>query len=818
VISGYSYEKILTMVTRSFSGSHTLPKIYKPGYQSQGYDRVQGFFKGDSPMNAGEQRTIAVIDDIHRTDTPQGHAIQRIIEGLKSFGIRIGEVASPADARAAFAALPELDCILINWNLGGDTEKKHTETAELIHEIRRLNETVPIFLMAEPPKESAKSPPIDLVREINEYVWVMEDTPEFIAGRITAAAKRYRDRLLPPFFGELVKFSRDFEYSWHTPGHAGGTAFRKSPSGRAFFKFFGEQLFRSDLSISVGELGSLLDHSGPVGEAEKYAAKVFGADMTYFVTNGTSTANKIVFFGRVTKDDIVLVDRNCHKSAEHALTMTHSVAVYMVPTRNRYGIIGPIPPEEMTQKAIKARIAACPLSKTVTSTTPVHAIITNSTYDGLCYHAAHVEDLLGKSVDSIHFDEAWYGYARFNPLYRDRFAMRDGAKNSKGPTVFSTQSTHKLLAALSQASMVHIRNGRVKIEHGRFNEGFMMHTSTSPLYTIIASLDVSSKMMDGASGRILTTECIEEAIRFRRMMARIHRELASGPKDTGWWFSMWQPDTIPDPKTKKKIAFADAHLDTLRDNPSCWVLHPGDRWHGFPDLPDNYCMLDPIKVTVLMPGVQEDGSLAGWGIPAAVVVKFLDTRGIINEKSGDYSILFLFSMGITKGKWGTLVTELFEFKRLYDENAPLDDVFPDLTKGYPDRYGGMTLRGLADEMHNFKKEHRMCELLQQAFEVLPEPAITYAEAFTKLVHNEVEHMPVVKAKNRIVATGIVPYPPGIPILTPGERTGKLNGPVLQYLKALQDFDNRFPGFTHDIHGIENVNGEYKMYCVKERTK
>ncbi|MDO9325016.1 MAG: Orn/Lys/Arg decarboxylase N-terminal domain-containing protein, partial [Methanoregula sp.] len=341
------------------------------------------------------------------------------------------------------------------------------------------NEKIPIFLMGEPTNAPPTTLPLKTVREINEYIWVMEDTPEFIAGRITAAAKRYREIILPPFFKELVKFSKDFEYSWHTPGHAGGTAFRKSPAGRAFFNFFGEQLFRSDLSISVGELGSLLDHSGPVGEAEKFAAKVFGADMTYFVTNGTSTANKIVFFGRVSKDDIVLVDRNCHKSAEHALTMTHSVAVYMIPTRNRYGIIGPIPPEEMTAKAIKAKIAACPLSKTARSQKPVHAIITNSTYDGLCYHAVHVEETLGKSVDSIHFDEAWYGYARFNPIYRDRFAMRDGAKNEKGPTIFATQSTHKLLAALSQASMVHVRNGRIPIEHGRFNEGFMMHSSTS---------------------------------------------------------------------------------------------------------------------------------------------------------------------------------------------------------------------------------------------------------------------------------------------------------------------------------------------------
>ena len=769
-------------------------------------------------MNPEGNLLVGIIDDTIQTDTPHGHAIKRIIKGIEEFGIHVADVASPADARAAYSNLPSVNCILINWNLGGDTAKKHKETMQLIEEIRSRNEDIPIFLMAEPTSETPAALTVDMIREINEYIYVMEDTPEFIAGRIRAAAKRYQDRLLPPFFGELVKFSEDFEYSWHTPGHAGGTAFRKSPAGRIFHSFFGEQLFRSDLSISVGELGSLLDHSGPVGEAERYAAKVFGADMTYFVTNGTSTANKIVYFGRVTSDDIVMVDRNCHKSAEHALTMTHSVAVYLIPTRNRYGIIGPIPPEEMTQKAIKTKIAACPLTKNLPDKKPVHAVITNSTYDGLCYHAKEVEALLGKSVDSIHFDEAWYAYARFNPIYKDRFAMRDGAKDKNGPTVFATQSTHKLLAALSQASMIHIRNGRVPVDHCRFNEGFMMHSSTSPLYTIIASLDVSSKMMDGASGRQLTTESIEEAVRFRRIMARVEREIGTGKTKTDWWFPMWQPATITDPKTRKKIAFADASLDTLRDNPSCWILHPEEKWHGFEGLPDNYCMLDPIKVTILMPGVNDDGTLAKWGIPAAVVVKFLDTRGIINEKSGDYSILFLFSIGITKGKWGTLITELFEFKRLYDENVPLEEVFSDLTTKWPERYGGMTLADLVAEMHAFKKDHRMCELLQQAFSLLPEPATTYADAYRKLVKNEVEQIPIAKAGNRIVATGIVPYPPGIPLLAPGERTGGQKEPVLQYLIAMQDFDKRFPGFEHDTHGIENVNGEYMMNCIVEKKR
>jgi arginine/lysine/ornithine decarboxylase len=349
----------------------------------------------------------------------------------------------------------------------------------------------------------------------------------------------------------------------------------------------------------------------------------------------------------------------------------------------------------------------------------------------------------------------------------------------------------------------------------------MMHSSTSPLYTIIASLDVSSKMMDGASGRVLTTESIEEAIRFRRTMARVKHELEGSVKKKGgktgdWWFGMWQPDTVADPKTKKKIAFQDAPIDILRDNPSAWVLHPGEKWHGFTGLPDNYCMLDPIKVTVLMPGVNENGSLADWGIPAAIVVKFLDTRGIVNEKSGDYCILFLFSIGITKGKWGTLVTELFEFKQKYSENVSLEEIFPDLTSGYPERYAGMTIQDLAREMHDFKKEHKMCDLLQQAYAVQPEPAVTYAATFSKLVRNEVEYLPIENAGDRIVATGIVPYPPGIPLLAPGEKTGNLKGPVLQYLKSLQDFDNTFPGFSHDTHGIENVNGKYMMYCIRDK--
>jgi len=783
------------------------------------YGRIEKpFYMTECPIIT-EKLQVAVINEIEADATPEGRAIGRILDSIRSLGIGVADTVPPSDVRAIFSVLTGVDAVLVNWNIGREYQKQDIAARDLILRIRETNEEIPIFLMGEPESPAFGDISIEMIREIDEYIWIMEDTPEFIAGRIGAAARRYRHRLLPPFFSKLVNFSHDFEYSWHTPGHAGGVAFWKSPIGRVFHRFFGEQLFRSDLSVSVEELGSLLDHSGPIGEAEQYAARVFGADQTYFVTNGTSSANKIVFCGVVTAGDIVLLDRNCHKSCEQAVTLTNSIPVYLMPSRNRYGIIGPIPASEMTTRAIVAKIRKCPLTSRA-DRQPVLAVITNSTYDGLCSKAEKIEEVLGKITDNIMFDEAWFAHARFNPLYRDRFAMRDKARDSSGPTVFATQSSHKLLAALSQASMIHVRNGRVPVHHARFNESFMMHSSTSPLYPILASLDISSRMMDGAPGKVMTAESVSEAIRFRRTMARIRKEIEKSRGTTGkdWWFSIWQPETVTDPETKKKIVFEDAPFRLLRDDPSAWILNPGDAWHGFSGLTPGYCMLDPIKVTIITPGIRGDGSLAQWGIPAAIVEKFLETRGIVCEKVGDYTLLFLFSLGVTQGKWGTLVSEFFEFKRFFDRDSALDEVFPELIARYPGRYKGMTLRGLSGEMHRFKRERDICGLLENAFGTLPEPVLTYADAYSRLVKNEVEYLPIEDSADRITATGIVPYPPGIPLLAPGERTGKTDGPVLRYLLALQDFDNTFPGFAHDIHGIRNIDGKYMMFCVKENTK
>ena len=611
-----------------------------------------------------------------------------------------------------------------------------------------------------------------------------------------------------------MKFSQEYEYSWHTPGHTGGTAFLKSPVGRIFFDYFGENLLRSDLSISVGALGSLLDHTGPIGEHEKYAARVFGAHRTYSVTNGTSMSNRVIFMAAVGRDQIALCDRNCHKSIEHSLVMSGAIPQYLVPLRNRYGIIGPIPADRLKPAALKAAIKANPLVTKGIDTQPVHAIVTNSTYDGLCYNARTVQELLDPSVDRIHFDEAWYAYARFNPIYRDRHAMFGDPKDHTGPTVFATHSTHKLLAALSQASLLHIRDGRSPIPHARFNESYMMQASTSPLYTIIVSNDVTAAMMDGPGGVALTNESIEEAVAFRQTMGRVHKQF----QDKGdWFFRTWNADQVKEGKGKA-VAFHDASPEFLATEPNAWVLHPGENWHGFGDLEDGYCMLDPIKVSILTPGVADKGGLDKRGLPATLVTAYLHRRGVEVEKTTDFTILVLFSIGVTKGKWGTLLNALLDFKRDYDTNAPLAEVLPDLPSNNPEVYGELGLRDLADRMFATLKETRQTHWLAEAFSTLPDAVMTPSAAYQHLVRDNIEHVPLEKLANRVLATSVVPYPPGIPMLMPGEATGPADGPYLGYLKALASWDARFPGFGHDTHGVENRDGVHYVQCLKKGAK
>ncbi len=439
-------------------------------------------------------------------------------------------------------------------------------------------------------------------------------------------------------------------------------------------------------------------------------------------------------------------------------------------------------------------------------------MITNSTYDGLIYNVARVIEIGAHAIDRLHFDEAWYAYARFNPLYRNRHAMfGDPSAYKDGPTLFATHSTHKLLAALSQASFIHIREGRDPIPHARFNESFMMHASTSPFYPIIASNEISAAMMDGASGVALTTESIQEAVSFRQTVGRIKREYE---RAGDWFFGTWNATEVVDPETKRRVAFEDAPQTLLVTDPNCWVLHPGETWHGFEDLEDDYCMLDPIKVTIVAPGIAADGSFEQSGIPASIIAAYLVRHGFEYEKTQDFTVLFLFSIGMTKAKWGTLLTTLIKFKEDYDRNAPLSVVLPKTLAAAPERYRGMGLRDLSDEMFDQYQRSDQMRHLQGAFSSLPTMEMTPADAYRRLVRSEVERVPLDDVAHRVLATSVVPYPPGIPMMMPGENAGPADGPHIGYLKALRDWDRRFPGFGHETHGVEVDGGEQFLQCLK----
>jgi lysine decarboxylase/arginine decarboxylase len=734
---------------------------------------------------------VLVVDDELDRDSAATRALEGIVEELNAGGFEVMTASTGADAMLLFKAHTEIGCVVLDWDMADEAGPSPSAVLDFI---RRRNPDVPVFLTTD--RLAVAELPLEVVRRIQGYIWLAEDTPTFIAGRIEQAVEKYTALVWPPFFKELVEYAHEYKYSWHTPGHMGGVAFLKSPVGRLFFQFFGENTLRADLSVSVPELGSLLEHSEVVGQAERAAAKVFGADHTYFVTNGTSTANKMVWQGTVTPDDAVLVDRNCHKSILHSIILTRTRPVYLIPSRNQYGIIGPIHLSEFG--AVADKIDRSPLVSDKGRARL--AVVTNSTYDGLCYHAGMIRDRLGAKVDNLHFDEAWYAYACRHPLYAGRYGMHPGT--AAGPTVFATQSTHKLLAAFSQASMVHVQAG-AQFEPERFNEAFMMHTSTSPQYGIIASLDVAARMMAGPAGRILVQETIDEAVSFRQKMARIQAQMGDD-----WWFGVWQPPAVK-----------DADPERLSQDHSAWTLAPDADWHGFGSLTQDYVMLDPIKVTILTPGIGPDGKMADRGVPAAIVSAFLRTKGVVVEKTGSYSFLVLFSIGITKGKSGTLLAELFDFREKYEANARLDDVLPDLVAAHPDLYRGLGLRDLCDHMHDRLRTDDLVDIQRQIYAVLPDPVMTPAVAYDHLVQGRVEPVRVEHLSGRVSAVMVVPYPPGIPVIMPGERFTDQTDRIIDYLAWGQDFDNAFAGFENEMHGIVRADdGAYTVNCLIDQRR
>jgi len=653
---------------------------------------------------------IVIIDEDFRSENTSGLGIRALASAIEKEGFEVlgatsyGDLSQFAQQQSRASAFilsiddeeftpgPELDPAVLNLR-------------KFIEEVRFKNAEVPIYLYGE--TRTSQHLPNDVLRELHGFIHMFEDTPEFVARHIIREARSYMDGLAPPFFKALVDYAQDGSYSWHCPGHSGGVAFLKSPIGRMFHQFFGENMLRADVCNSVEELGQLLDHTGPIAQSERNAARIFNADHCFFVTNGTSTSNKMVWHHAVAPGDVVVVDRNCHKSILHAIIMTGAVPVFLRPTRNHYGIIGPIPESEFAPATIRKKIAANPLLKDVDAKTvkPRILTLTQSTYDG---------------VDS-----------------QER-----------------------------------------KLDRSLFNEAYLMHSSTSPQYAIIASCDVAAAMMEAPGGPALVEESIAESMDFRRAMRKVEKDY--GKKD--WWFKVWGPDKI-----------AKEGIGTSAD----WVLEAGAKWHGFGDLAEGFNLLDPIKCTIITPGLDMSGKFAETGIPAAIVTKFLAEHGVIVEKTGLYSFFIMFTIGITKGRWNTLLTALQQFKDDYDRNQPLWRILPEFCAAHP-RYERMGLRDLSQAIHQMYAKGDIARLTTEMYLSDLQPAMKPTDAFAYIAHRKTERVPIDELEGRITTSLLTPYPPGIPLLIPGER---FNKKIVDYLKFTRQFNSAFPGFDTDVHGL-----------------
>ncbi len=785
-------------------------------------------------MNFFQRFTFLFSAPIFDADDLEGMRVKEIIASIERMGFQVVKARRLEDAELAVQTDAAIGCMVVDWGKKGLEGK----AASLINMMRSRGLDMPIVILVR--RKRFEDIPVEVLDFIDGYVFLAEETPEFIAKNLVSRLKQYAETLKTPFFGALVDYAEEGNQLWTCPGHNGGIFYSRSPIGRIFMEHLGEAIFRDDLDNSILELGDLLTHEGPALAAQKEAAAIFGAEKTYFVLNGTSSSNKIVLSNLIAEDDLVLFDRNNHKAAHHgALMLGGGVPIFLPTDRNAFGLIGPIRFDAFDETAIRERIRDNPLvqdKEAWRKERPFRAaVIEQCTYDGTIYDAQTIVDRIGHLCDYILFDEAWAGFMKFHRLYERRFAM--GLKNlgPESPGVVATQSTHKQLASFSQASQIHVRDRHIvgqrrRVEHKRFNEGFMLHASTSPFYPLFASLDVGAQMMKGRSGEVLWDDTVRLGIELRKKLRAVRREFEEKEKDPArrWFFDPFVPDRVSIPDVAREgatheVAWESMPTDQLARHAQYWELSPGAAWHGFTHVEKGFAITDPCKLTLLTPGFdRKTGDYEQHGIPAPIVAQYLRENRVVPEKNDLNSLLFLLTPGVESSKAGTLVSALVAFKRLHDDNAMLDDVMPEFVAKRPKRYKGVRLRDLCADMHCFFREANVSALQRAQFsaEHLPEMVMTPRAASRHLVRNNVDYLPIDQIEGRVATTLFVIYPPGIATIVAGERLCAKARPMIDYLKTFERSANIFPGFDAEIQGLYRETDEsgvirFYTYVVRE---
>ncbi len=772
-----------------------------------------------------------IIDNDINKDTTSGELIRNIANAIVDNGYNVVTSEDQFESEVAIMSNPTFGCVLIDW----DENSEAFDTMAIIKFIRERGLDMPVFIVTE--KENISDIDYELLNESRGFIHPEEETPAFAAKYVIRAYKEYVTSLKTPFFGGMIDWVEAGNEMWLCPGHNGGNFYKKSPQGRILYNYLGEQFWRADFNF-VPDLGDILTHTGAYLESEQEAARIFGADRTYFVLNGTSTSVKMVNGALIKQGDLVLFDRNNHKSHHHsALMINGGIPIFIEDDRNDFGMVGPVKLDCLDEDKLRESIRTNPLVKDKDAWTKERpfrvAIIENNTYDGTTYNVKTIVDKIGHLCDYIFFDEAWGAFMKFHPVFKGRFGM--GLElTEKDPGIYVTQSTHKQLAGMSQASQIHAKDNHIKgqdrrLNHKRMNEVYMMHMSTSPFYPMFASLDVGAQMMKGKNGFFLWDDALKQSIEVRKKIREIGRKFKehNDPKRR-WFYDPFVPDrvTLKDSDHHKDVAdipWEDLPTDVLAAEQQAWLMRPDAKWHGYSSLKDDLVMMDPTKMFFITPGIDRiKNTYEEWGLPAPMLGKYMRSRGVVHEKTDFNSILFLITPGIEKNKAGTLMSELLRFKELFDRNAIMDEVYPELTNEFPDHYKGKGVWDVAQIIHNIYKENDAKTLQQKMFkkEHFPEMAMTPQEAQNKLVAGEVDYIPLTEAHNRIAATLALVYPPGIGVIMPGERYDHKAKPMMDYFALFEQTNPSFPGFDNEIQGAyldkdENGKERYFTYVVKE---
>ncbi|MGY6089448.1 ornithine decarboxylase SpeF [Avibacterium paragallinarum] len=607
--------------------------------------------------------------------------------------------------------------------------------------------------------------------------------------QIETAAKLYEEKMLPPFFKMLSEYVEMGNIAFDCPGHQGGQYYRKHPAGRFLYDFYGENIFRSDICNADVKLGDLLIHEGAACEAQKHAANVFNADKTYFVLNGTSAANKVVLNALLSPGDLVLFDRNNHKSNHHgALIQAGATPIYLETARNPFGFIGGIDSHCFEETYLKSLIKETALEKLALQRPFRLAVIQLGTYDGTIYNARQVVDKIGHLCDYILFDSAWVGYEQFIPMMKDSSPLLLEL-NEQDPGIFVTQSVHKQQAGFSQASQIHKKDKHIKgqaryLNHKRLNNAFMLHASTSPFYPLFATLDVNAKIQGSAAGRRLWDDCVKIGIETRKMLL-----------NTCELIRPFIPTTINGKK------WQDYDTEEISTNLEFFKFHSHDTWHKFEGYAEDQYFVDPCKLLLTTPGISlENGEYESFGIPATILANYLRENGIIPEKCDLNSILFLLTPAETLTKMQTLVAQIALFEKHIKQDSPLQEVLPTLYRNNEERYQGYTIRQLCQEMHALYVSRNVKQLQKDLFRkaTFPEYVINPQTANIELIRNQVELIPLSDIVGRVAAEGALPYPPGVLCVVPSE---KWSVTAQQYFLALEEGINTLPGFAPEIQGV-----------------